>query len=684
MGLAALATQLVCLALPLAALWLLAAFCIVVGAGALVLRRRFCAVLVFTAALMLLIHTSYETMIQKPVQELAGCRAPFTAEVLETKTTYSPALCNAALLVRTDALPGRTFRVQAILSDNPETGDLLQGEGTFAALEQDRYRLGYLANRIFLRMQDVSVVRTGHVVLLSHWLLAVREKLAEGFMRWLPKDLGSIAAAMTVGETRYLSSAIRNTFRTAGVSHLLVVSGMHLGAWWGMWFWAGRRLRLYRGAWAISLLAAVLFAMVSGFTPSMCRSLTAVVLVCGAGICLRRSDGLTSLGAAILLITFLNPYAAGDIGFLLSISATAGVLVSRFAVKRLKISRLWAEAHAKRWQKLCLHGLYTAAVPLFAALFTLPVQVGMNLGVSLVSLPLNLVLFALLPLQLWFGWAAIALSILLPESWLYGLVLSAAGAVTRLLYDVVVWFAQLPFGSIYVFGKVALLTVAVLFALGVLAWKLRLARWMLLIAPAGAALAVVVSFITTAGRVTVAPVGTGYNPCLVAIQDGRAVVAVRGGKNNLAAVEDYLAMHRAEIALVVDLREDSTGEFLPEKTGYVMVRAGDVGPLGERYDLSKDTSVAVWNQKGASLCIFDIGGYTVAVGAGGGNWKGFGPVGTLIAGPSLPEGLQPHQILSAHPQYSWPIPQGCSWFYGPSPALHIRPGSSLTTERSWI
>lgn len=683
MGLAALAAQLVCLALPPAALWLLAAFCVAAGVGALVLRSRFWASLALTAALMLLIHTCYETMVQKPVQELEGCCAPFSAEVLETKAAYSPALCSATLLVRTDALPGRTFRAQAILEDLPETGDLLQGEGTFAPLGQDRYRMGYLADGIFLRIQDASVVHTGHVVRLSHRLLALREKLAEGFVHWLSEDLGGIAAAMTVGETRYLSASIRDTFRTAGVSHLLVVSGMHLGAWWGMWFWAGRRLRLYRGAWAISLLASVFFAMLCGFTPSMCRSLTAVIILCGAGICMRRPDGLTSLGAAILLITFFNPYAAGDVGFLLSVTATAGVLVSRFAVGRLAVSKTWAEVHAKRWQKLCLRGLYTAAVPLFAALFTLPVQVERNLGVSLVSLPANLAVLVLLPFQLGFGWAAIALSLLWPGSWLHRFVLAIAGLFTKLLYDVVAWFAQLPFGSLYVFGAFALFTVAVLFVLGVLAWNLRLARWMAAIAPAGAALAFAVFSVTTAGTVTVAPVGSGYNPCLVAMQDGRAVVAVRGGRSNLAAVEEYLAMHRAQPALVIDLRKDPPAGPPLEKAECV-VRAGDAGPLGEQYALSENVTAAIWNQKGAMLCILDIGGYTVAVGAGGGSWEGFGPVGTLAAGPSLPEGLEPHRILSAHPQYSWQIPGNCVWFYDPSPALRIRPGRSIATERSWI
>ena len=148
MGLAALAAQLVCLALPPAALWLLAAFCVAAGVTARALRRRFWAALALTAALLMLLHSLFWIVLQKPLEELAGTRASFTAEVLETRPSYSPALRNVTLSVNTEALPGRTFRVQTVLEDAPEPGDLLEGEGTFAPLAQDSYRLGHLADGV--------------------------------------------------------------------------------------------------------------------------------------------------------------------------------------------------------------------------------------------------------------------------------------------------------------------------------------------------------------------------------------------------------------------------------------------------------------------------------------------------------------------------------------------------------
>ena len=42
------------------------------------------------------------------------------------------------------------------------------------------------------------------------------------------EDAGGVLAAMTVGDRNHLSSALRSTYRGAGLSHVLVVSGMHV------------------------------------------------------------------------------------------------------------------------------------------------------------------------------------------------------------------------------------------------------------------------------------------------------------------------------------------------------------------------------------------------------------------------------------------------------------------------
>lgn len=137
---------------------------------------------------------------------------------------------------------------------------------------------------------------------------------------------------MTVGDRNHLSSALRSAYRGAGLSHVLVVSGMHVSILCGdilssllpyEWEQSYRRRR-YRAIF--KALLAVLLAGVTGFTPSVCRAAVAVwvsalgVWVYGA------SDALTSLAAAGILMTARNSYAVCDIGFELSFAAVVGTV----------------------------------------------------------------------------------------------------------------------------------------------------------------------------------------------------------------------------------------------------------------------------------------------------------------------------------------------------------------------
>lgn len=120
------------------------------------------------------------------------------------------------------------------------------------------------------------------------------------------EDAGGVLAAMTVGDRNHLSSALRSAYRGAGLSHVLVVSGMHVSILCGDVFGRRRRERSYRSRRVKALFTAflaLLLAGVTGFTPSVCRAAVAVwvsalgVWVYGA------SDALTSLAAAGILMT---------------------------------------------------------------------------------------------------------------------------------------------------------------------------------------------------------------------------------------------------------------------------------------------------------------------------------------------------------------------------------------------
>ena len=119
----------------------------------------------------------------------------------------------------------------------------------------------------------------------------LQQKLSESLRRAMHRDTGGVLAAMTVGDRSRLSAQLRSAYRGAGLSHVLVVSGMHVsilcGNVFGSVFGRRRRERSYRSRRVKALFTAflaLLLAGVTGFTPSVCRAAVAVwvsALVCG-------------------------------------------------------------------------------------------------------------------------------------------------------------------------------------------------------------------------------------------------------------------------------------------------------------------------------------------------------------------------------------------------------------------
>lgn len=157
----------------------------------------------------------------------------------------------------------------------------------------------------------------------------LRARMVRTTFRHLPQDTGAFLAAAIYGYRKELSPELRESFRAVGVGHLLAISGLHMGLVVGMAWWLVRwRVGDIRVASLVAIGVCVLYLSLCGGRIAAFRAAVIAVLYL-AGMALgRRSDFLNSVGAAALLILFLNPNAMSDLGFQLSF--TAVIFISRF------------------------------------------------------------------------------------------------------------------------------------------------------------------------------------------------------------------------------------------------------------------------------------------------------------------------------------------------------------------
>ena len=163
---------------------------------------------------------------------------------------------------------------------------------------------------------------------LIGWSLKSRARLNAVIGRVFPEDSAPFAAALITGDKSAMPEEDRENYRRAGVSHLLALSGLHVGALFLCLEFLLRKMRVNRRvAFGVSLGMMAVYTAVVGCPASIVRAAVMYALARIGTFLGRPRDGLTTLSAALLLLLLVNPLYIEDVGFLLSFTAVGGLIL---------------------------------------------------------------------------------------------------------------------------------------------------------------------------------------------------------------------------------------------------------------------------------------------------------------------------------------------------------------------
>jgi len=372
----------------------------------------------------------------------------------------------------------------------------------------------------------------------------LRRRMAATLLEQAGAARGGVLAALVLGSAVVpVPVDVRDAFRAAGLSHALAASGFHLSVLLGAVMPLGRKLsRPLRMALAFGAMG--LFVLLAGPQPSVLRAVLmgAVALVILEVGWRAKPVGIL-IGSAVALLVVVPDWLL-DVGFQLSVMATAGLMVSARPLEQALANRL--PRFVPGWFAAAL------AVPLAASLWTLPLQL-LHFGVvPSYAVPANLVVTPLLsPITL--GAMALAcLSVVLPP-----LVPLVCGPVTWLcgvLLAVVRWFAGLPMAQ-WQLGKASPgLVLLLTLALGALVLPDLAQRWRRL--GVGLLALVMALHLGWLGSDRLVLVHQGRLDLLIARHQGRgALVSLQGDGFSCQAAQNLakgLGVQRLDWSLVLD------------------------------------------------------------------------------------------------------------------------------------
>ena len=177
---------------------------------------------------------------------------------------------------------------------------------------------------------SASVRGPPSVVHGAEGLRSVTSGVRAGLVR-VAAPLGQPAAgllpAVVTGDTSRVPAEVAERFRVSGLSHLEAVSGANVAVVVALVTGLTVAVGGGRVASAVTGTAAVAgFAVLADLSPSVVRAGATAVLVL-AGARRARSRGPALLAAAVVVLLGVDPWLTVDVGFALSVAATAGILV---------------------------------------------------------------------------------------------------------------------------------------------------------------------------------------------------------------------------------------------------------------------------------------------------------------------------------------------------------------------
>ena len=264
-------------------------------------------------------------VLEGPPGHVAGKRATITTVALQTAAGWKPQTGRIGLIAPEGMDVGDEILVTGRLSEPPPS----TGPGAISE------RLGWLRRgaRRVLRYRPGAARR-----IWQHpppaWRLAalrLRERILDANRRTLSPQAAALVNDFLIGDSATpdpeLSEQVAETFRSAGLIHLLVVSGSQVTLVLLLFLWLGQRVWPARYFfWTTGALAVGGYYLLTDGAPPVARAVVMGLAYLGALALQREPDGENSLGLAVLMLLAVEPLVLFDLGFQLSFAALWGLI----------------------------------------------------------------------------------------------------------------------------------------------------------------------------------------------------------------------------------------------------------------------------------------------------------------------------------------------------------------------
>jgi len=254
-----------------------------------------------------------------------------------------------------EILPGQNVEFLAMLM--PPSGPAAPGAFDFA---RSAYfdRLGAVGYSLTAPAIDETAMAPGPRAQLQSAIAQLRYAMATRIRAAQPGSKGGVAAALITGDRSGIADEDIAAMRSAGLAHLLAISGLHMALVGGLLFLSVRFLLALREEWAltrpikkwaavIALAGAFAYLILSGGSVSTQRAFIMISIAFIGVLADRPVLTMRTVAVAALVILVLAPESVTKVGFQMSFAAVIALIAlsewlsPRLAVEFFDGGRSW-------------------------------------------------------------------------------------------------------------------------------------------------------------------------------------------------------------------------------------------------------------------------------------------------------------------------------------------------------
>ena len=187
-------------------------------------------------------------------------------------------------------------------------------------------------HRAYLKKKDYILLPGHQTNALYSFVFFARKKIIDIIQENVrgSKKVTGIAEAMFIGYKEDLDRDEVQAYRNAGVVHIIIIAGMHLGLISAALIWVFIQIKFLKRLPFLKisciLICLWLFALITGASVPVLRSAVMFTCIIIGKYFFRKPNSYNSLAASAFILLCYDPFLLWDAGFQLSYCAVAGIL----------------------------------------------------------------------------------------------------------------------------------------------------------------------------------------------------------------------------------------------------------------------------------------------------------------------------------------------------------------------